>query len=112
MEQIARDLETRSERFLVSPHDYSADTPLFVRQGAVLAMWPPGRRATTPENRTKVFTLWTAAKGDAGSGSGTWCKFISNLSFACECHGDLVRVRVIHSHSDEDDGETLCLNIV
>ena len=41
-------------------------------QGAVLAMWPPGRRVTTPANRTKVFALWTAAKGSAGNGSGTW----------------------------------------
>ena len=35
-------------------------------------MWPPGRRVTTPANRTKVFALWTAAKGSAGNGSGTW----------------------------------------
>jgi hypothetical protein len=57
---------------LITTQARLADTPLFVREGAVIAMWPPGRRATPPANRTRVFSLWTAPKGSSGGGSGVW----------------------------------------
>ena len=61
-----------SEGTFITTEAKLADTPLFVRQGAVVAMWPPGRRATAPPDRTKVFAIWTAAKGSNSSGSGIW----------------------------------------
>lgn len=61
-----------SESVKVTTEAKLADTPLFVRQGAVVSMWPPGRRLTPPANRTKVFSIWTAAIGSASCGNGTW----------------------------------------
>jgi hypothetical protein len=48
------------------------DTPIFVKEGAVLAMWPPGRRKAHPGNRTRVFAVWAAPKGQVGGGNGSW----------------------------------------
>ena len=54
------------------------DTPLFVRAGAVVPLWPPGRRAVAPELRTRVWALWadgggcTAGGSGGGCGNGTW----------------------------------------
>ena len=49
-----------------------AETPLFVREGAMVPMWPPGRRRHSFGNRTRVVALWPTPKGEAGSGQGLW----------------------------------------
>ena len=45
-----------------------AQTPLFVPQGLVLPMWPPGRRTAPPNDRPIVWTIWAASGLSSGSG--------------------------------------------
>ena len=50
------------------------DTPLFVRAGAVVPMWPPGKRTVAPALRTRVWVLWAGGGSScAGRGSGSGC---------------------------------------